>query len=98
MALSLPFGSALGNVTTGNINLRGQVLLFVWGTFGGASIQMQFSPDDGTTWFSLGSAITSATAAPGVLQQLPMGCLLRAVITGGTANAINIGFGSMGNY
>lgn len=65
----------------------------VVGTFGGATITLQFLGPDGTTWLAAGTATTVTAAGVGVFN-LPKGSI-RALITGGasvsvTANAAQL--------
>ena len=58
----------------------------VTGTFGSATVKMQWSPDDGTTWIDVdasGDTNVTFTAAGGGAFVLPP-CLVRANVSGGT--------------
>lgn len=57
---------------------RGPVPVFaVFGTWDSASVQLQFSPDEGTTWLNVGTAITQNGYAAVALPS----CKIRAVIS-----------------
>jgi len=62
-----------------------------YGTFGGATVALQFSPDDGTTWINVdpsGSTyVTFTTAGVGGFE-LPKG-QIRAAITGGIGVSVS---------
>jgi hypothetical protein len=60
------------------------------GTFGGATVKLQWSPDDGTTWLDVdasGDTYTTMTAAGSGLFELPP-CKIRAFVSGGTPSAL----------
>lgn len=57
-------------------DLRG----FVSGTFDGASVQFKASPDGGTTWFDVGSAVSAKGMVE--LNNLPEHVWLKASVTG----------------
>jgi len=62
---------------------RGPVPIFaVFGTWNSASVQLQFSPDEGTTWLPVGSAITANGYAAVALPS----CKIRAVISSAGAS------------
>lgn len=71
-------------------NGRGQ--FSAWGTFGGGTVTLQFSPDGGTTWVnatdSNGNAI-SFTAGRAIPIKCPHGELLQCVLSGATSPSIN---------
>src|SRR6185295_14273081 len=65
---------------------------FVWGTFGGATVTLEISPDDipagavPSNWFSVtGASLT----APGALNVDFRARWVRAVVTGGAGQSIN---------
>ena len=65
----------------------GRAAFLAWGTFGGATVALQVSPDSGTTWLAAEGArvaAVSVTAAGTVIADLPAGVMVRATITGGT--------------
>lgn len=96
MALPITIATAQGNTagTTG-VECRGRLTLAVYGTHGGGSTQVQFSPDDGTTWINLGAAITADTI---VTLDLPIGGQVRLVITGGAGNSVNAKAGMVDQF
>lgn len=65
-----------------NVQLRG----FVSGTFGGTSAQFEYSDQNQTAWFPVGSAITTAGSQD--LGRLPITGYLRCTLTGGAGMAI----------
>lgn len=61
------------------------------GTFGGASVALQWSPDGGTTWLPVdasGDTYTTKTAVGSGNFELPA-CQIRAAVTGGTPSGLN---------
>ena len=69
----------------GNRELVRLFTLFVFGTFGGATVTLQISPN-GTDWFTVsGVSITSASAI-NVEFRAPY---VRAVVSGGTGEAVD---------
>lgn len=58
--------------------------LYVWGTFGGATVTLEISPGDGA-WFDSGLTVTEAQAVNVEFKARSV----RAVVTGGTDPAIN---------
>jgi hypothetical protein len=73
---------AAGNGTTATWPANGQDRVCVAGTFDSATVTIQASPDSGTTWVQV-SDDTAFTAAAWYAMDLPIGVLLRAVISGG---------------
>lgn len=57
------------------------------GTFGGATVAVQFSPDDGTTW--IGSSDLSFTAATVKNFQVARGMKWRLNVSGVTTTSLN---------
>lgn len=60
------------------------------GTFSGATVKLQWSPDDGTTWLDVdrsGDSFVTLTAAGSGLFELPA-CKVRAFISGGPPSAM----------
>lgn len=60
------------------------------GTFGGATVKLQWSPDDGTTWLDVdasGDTYVTFTAAGAGVFELPE-CLIRANVASGTPSAL----------
>ena len=56
------------------------------GTFGGATVKLQFLGPDGATWIDAGLE-TTLTAAGGALFDLPQ-CQIRAAVSGGTPSGL----------
>lgn len=68
----------------GNRHIEHMYTLFVWGTFGGATVTVEISPDE-TNWFPVsGVSITDKVA----LNLEFRARFVRAVVTGGTAPSI----------
>lgn len=59
---------------------------FVWGTFNGATVTLQFSPDGGDTWFDDISGELTFTGKALHTFNASAGLWLRAVITGAGAS------------
>jgi hypothetical protein len=76
-------GSATGNAV---IWPGGRGLFTVAGTFGGATVSLQYLGPDGTTWLTAGT-YTTLTANGGGIFDLPEG-QLRANVAGGTPSAL----------
>ena len=72
--------SANGNGTA--VNTPGGTLTFsAFGTWDGATVTLQYSPDAGTTWMAVGSDTTMT--ADGVANvRLPPGTPMRCVVSG----------------
>jgi streptogramin lyase len=69
-----------------SMNSAGQISVYVWGTWGSGSAQVQVSPD-GSTWFNAGSAIT----ANGVVKLTDVACIaVRVALSGSTNPALSI--------
>lgn len=58
------------------------------GTFGGATVKLEFMGPDNSTWLTEGSD-TTVTAAGGGLFELPP-CKVRANVAGGTPSALYV--------
>ena len=67
-----------------NRNKHQLYTFFVWGTFGGATVTLQISPDN-VNWFGTGVAIT----AQGSVNVEFRANFVRAVSTGGTGSSID---------
>ncbi len=66
---------------------NGKLTFFVWGTFGGATVVIDISPDDGTTWF-----VTTVSLSAAGFGSIDLGAgvyIARANVTGGTAASLN---------
>ena len=63
----------------------GNGMLIGWGTFGGATVMLQMSPDGGTTWLDTNAVLTSA----GGLQVLVPAGFVRAAVAGGSGGSIS---------
>ena len=55
--------------------------------FGGGSVALQFSVDNGTTWINVGTDTTFTANGGGIFKA--GGCQLRAKMTGGTTPNVN---------
>jgi hypothetical protein len=65
--------------------------LLAWGTFDGATVALQVSPDNGTTWLACEGARVAAaslTAAGTVIVDVPAGLSVRAAITSAGAGTV----------
>jgi hypothetical protein len=68
-----------------------------YGTFGGGTAALQWSPDDGTTWINVdqgGSTYVTLTANSEGGFELPQ-CQVRVNLTGATSPTINSGVQSV---
>ena len=54
---------------------------WAWGTFGGATVALEASPD-GTTWIPIGTGVSFAQNGIGAFALSP--CKLRATVSGAT--------------
>lgn len=68
----------------------GRITFFVWGTFGGATVLIEISPDEGTTWFATAVSISTSNGF-GTVELGPGNYIARANVTGGTAANLNAG-------
>lgn len=78
-------------VPDGGLNME----LFVTGTFGGGSAQLQQSPDGGTTWFNVDTPLTAAGRQV-VTVFSPI--QLRLALTGATSPNLNAWISNTGNF
>ena len=85
--------TASSNATTVGIKLLSQVdkgtpirTLFVWGTHGAGTTKLQMSPDN-VNWFDVTGASFTANGAINVEFRARW---IRAVVSGGTANSVNM--------
>ena len=60
--------------------------VYCWGTFGGATVKVQLSPD-GQEWFDIDELTFTAK---GAVNAVFVGSLLRGVISGGSSASINL--------
>lgn len=65
------------------------------GTFGGGTLTLKYSLDDGSTWTSFGSE-TTITSAGGGRFFPPGGCLVRVELSGSTSPDLDVNFGGVG--
>lgn len=69
----------------------GDGVFAVWGAFGGTTVKLQWSPDDGSSWLDVdrsGDTFVTFTSAGSGGFSLPQ-CKIRAVATGGAGLNIN---------
>lgn len=69
----------------------GRGVFSAFGTFGGGTVALQWSPDGGTTWLAVDrgtDTFTTLTAAGAGGFELPA-CQIRAALTGATAPVLN---------
>lgn len=84
--------SAASATGTGKRWIGGRAAFVAWGTFGGATVALEVSPDNGTTWVAVEgarTAATSLTAAGTVVADVPAGLMVRASIAGGTGVSVS---------
>ena len=67
----------------------GRVTFFVWGTFGGATVVIEISPNDGTTWFP--TTVSLSAIGFGTIELGPGNYIARSAVTGGTSASLNAG-------
>ncbi len=67
----------------------GKVTFFVWGTWGGATVVIDISPDDGATWFPTPVSLTAN--GYGVIDMGSGNYIARASVTAGTGASLNAG-------
>lgn len=80
------------NGASGSVPWYGGVgTVMVWGTFGGGTVTLQMSPDNGTTWWNVDrvgdTAFATFTANGEAGFRLGL-CLLRFNLTGATAPSV----------
>lgn len=82
-------------LTSATTNARGAELdadggnktFAVWGTFGGATVTLQASPDNGVTWITLtigGSPAAFTANAVRLTDRLGQGMMISCIISGAT--------------
>ncbi len=72
---------------TENTLLMGQYRTVVaWGTWDGATVTTEFSPDDGTTWIECGTDTTFGADGGGNIYVDPQGILIRGSVSGAGAS------------
>ncbi len=62
-----------------------------WGTFGGGTCKLEWSPDEGTTWVAVdrtGDTYVSLTAT-GAGEFILPGCKIRATLSGATGATVS---------
>lgn len=69
------------------------VEIHVWGTFGGGNVTLQQSPDGGTTWHNVSSAISTAGRSTHVICS---GAPLRVSIAGAAGPSLNVTISNLG--
>lgn len=67
----------------------GKVTFFVWGTWGGATVVIEISPDKGVTWVP--SAVSLSANGFGTVDFGSGDYIARASVTGGTLASLNAG-------
>jgi hypothetical protein len=76
------FTAQTANGSTQAVPVNGRHVSFVAaGTFGGATLTVEVSPDSGTTWVSTGTTLTAAGAVEVTYGE---GLLLRVTLSGAT--------------
>jgi len=67
--------------------------VFAYGTFGGGTLELQASPDGGTTWITIpGTTFTNNGIGN---FQINLDCLVRATLSGSTAPNLNVKWGGV---
>lgn len=62
-----------------------------WGTWDGATVTLEFSPDEGTTWIACGADTTFTEDGGGNLYIAPQGILIRgSVSSAGASTDVNL--------
>lgn len=87
MALPLVIASAVGNGNTAGVECRGLITFAIYGTHGGGTSTLQYSPDDGTSWVPFAAAGVTVDAS--LTVDVPIGAQVRLSVTGGTANSVS---------
>lgn len=80
--------TANGNSSSKLIRSAFPLQFIAHGTFGGGTVQLQTSPDNGTTWIDVSGAALSANGYVGVIRANPNGELFRIVTSGATTPEI----------
>ena len=78
-------GSAVQKGQWGNREVDQLTTIYIYGTFGGATVTVEIS-HDGTNWFNTGIAAT----AKGVFNLEFRAQYMRAIVAGGTGSAIDV--------
>ena len=87
--LSGAAAGANGTPKTILVGEAGQITLVSWGTFGGTTVRLQVSPDQGTTWVNVTNA--QFTSAGHLTLAIASGSYyVRGTTTGGTAVNVNL--------
>lgn len=78
----------------GYLNDGANSLISIWGNFGGGTVTLQGSPDNGTTWIDL-EISTGVAASFTVNSNISLsiwnkGFAIRAILTGSTSPNINV--------
>lgn len=79
--------SADGNSATVNWG-GGDGTFMAYGTFGGGTARLQFSPDSGTTWLNVGTDVTMTS--DGIANFYVPSGLLRANLDGATGPTVTV--------
>ena len=66
--------------------MGGTRTVYCWGTFGGATVKLQMSPD-GSEWFDVEDLTFAAKTA---VNAVFVGSMIRGVISGGSSASINL--------
>ena len=75
---------------TSNIYNGGKASVIAFGTWGGATITLQFSPDGGTTWYAVGTS-TTFTANGWATFEIHGRVKIRASLTNAGTTSLSIG-------
>lgn len=63
----------------------GKFEVYAWGTFGGATVKLEASPDNGTTWIDVASFTANGRSIVEVAAPL-----IRGEVVGGTAPSVSL--------
>jgi len=84
-------GSQLSQDTQNTLLMGEYRTVTAWGTWDGATVTLEFSPDEGTTWIACGDDTTFTADGGGNLYVAPQGILLRGSVTSaGASTDVNL--------
>jgi hypothetical protein len=79
--------SADGSTADWNVPVSTQYMFYAVGTFGGGTLSLECSPDNGTTWFT----VDHLPSAGRLIRYLVSGETVRITLTGATTPTISTG-------
>lgn len=97
--MPLPYSTELSLLSAASANVNGAAVdwgggrgvFAAFGTFGGGTVTLQWTPDGGTDWLPVdasGNTFTTLTAAGAGGFELPA-CQIRAVLAGATSPSVS---------